>query len=121
MAQILVAEDDMMQQETIVDVFMIYGHTVITASNGAQAWQLYQQNLYDLAVVDMEMPVMNGLDLIKTIRQADADFPIIAITAYSHLYRPVDVLSLNVEAFLKKPLNISDLGQIVERIMTRRV
>jgi YesN/AraC family two-component response regulator len=72
-----------------------------------------------LAIVDMEMPVMNGLELIRAIRANDEEFPIIAITGYSHIYLAKEVLALNVEAFLKKPLNLKELAELVERIVNR--
>ena len=119
MTKILVVEDEKAFQETIIDVFMMYGHTVIAADNGAQGLHVFQQNFFDLAIVDMEMPIMNGLEMIRAIREIDSDFPIIAVTGYSHIYRPIDVLALNVEAFLKKPLNVKELSEIVEGIIAR--
>ncbi len=119
MAQILIVEDDLASQEVLIDAMMVFGHTVIAADNGAQGLQYYQNNYFDLAIVDMEMPVMNGLELIRAIRANDEDFPIIAITGYSHIYLAKEVLTLNVEAFLKKPLNLKELAELVERIVNR--
>ncbi len=119
MAQILVVEDDITGQELLIDALMVFGHTVIAAENGAQGLQLYRNNFFDLAIVDMEMPVMNGLEMIRAIREEDSDFSVIAVTGYSHIYMAMEVLSLNVEAFLKKPLNLKELAQIIEGICTR--
>ncbi len=120
MAQILVVEDDPMVQETITDALMMFGHTIITAENGMQALQRFDRDYYDVAVVDVEMPQMNGFAFTRAVKNIQPDFPVILITGYSHLYRPQDVLSLDVEAFLKKPLNLQELLRIVEGILIRR-
>jgi len=120
MAHVLVVEDDLQVQETLVEAFMLFGHTVISAENGVQALQVFGEGYYDIAIVDVEMPVMDGLALTRAIKNIQDDFPIILITGFSHLYRPQDVLSLDVEAFLKKPLNLQGLLKIVEGILVRR-
>ena len=54
MAHVLVVEDDLQVQETLVEAFMLFGHTVISAENGAQALQIFGEGYYDIAIVDVD-------------------------------------------------------------------
>jgi len=121
MAHILIVDDDKNVLDTLSDAYMLFGHTVTLAENGLQAHEMFKRNGndFDLAVIDVEMPHMNGLELTEKIKENNPNFPILLITAYSHLYRPQDVLGLDVEAFLKKPLNIRELVNITEGIIER--
>ncbi len=120
MAHILLVDDDYDVLELLTDTLISVGHLVTTTVNGLQAYQSFSQGSFDLAIVDVEMPEMNGLEFTAKVREEAPDFPVILITGYSHLYRPEDVLSLDVEAFLKKPLNLPDLIKIVDRILEHR-
>ncbi len=120
MANVLIVDDDTDLLHTLADAFIMFGHTVTTSVNGLQALEFFKRSAFDVAVVDVEMPGLNGLELTREIKSRKPDFPVILITAYSHLYRPQDVLSLDVEAFLKKPLNIQELVRIVENVMEQR-
>lgn len=122
MAHILIVDDDKDILEMLSDAYILFGYTVTLAENGLQAWEMFKhvsEQEFDLAVVDVEMPHLNGLDLTRQIKKMKPDFPIILITAYSHLYKPQDVLTLNIEAFLKKPLNLKELVRITENILDR--
>ncbi len=121
MAHILIVDDDRNVLDTLSDAYIIFGHIVTLAENGLQGYEIFKRNgeEFDVAVIDVEMPYMNGLELTQKIKELKPNFPVILITAYSHLYRPQDVLGLDVEAFLKKPLNIQELVNITEGIIER--
>ncbi len=120
MANVLIVDDDTDLLHTLADAFILFGHAVTTSVNGREALAFFKQTPFDIAIVDVEMPELNGLELTREIKLMNPDFPIILITAYSHLYRPQEVLSLNVEAFLKKPLNIQELVEIVEKVLEQK-
>jgi len=119
MAHIFVVDDDPDVVATITDAFLMFGHSVTSAKNGVQALEMFHNNYFDIAIIDVEMPLMNGLELTRELKKFRESFPIVLITGYSHLYQPQDVLSLDVEAFLKKPLNLQNLVSIVEQILSR--
>lgn len=117
MAKLLIVDDDHDLLQTLTDAFVMFGFEVTPTGNGRQALEFFKQGGFDLAILDVELPDLNGFEITKEIKKRQPNFPVILITAYSHLYRPKDVLQLNVEAFLKKPLNIQDLVNIVRQIL----
>ncbi|MFZ0389975.1 MAG: response regulator [Calditrichia bacterium] len=116
MAHLLVVDDEQDIRDLLCETFMSVGHRVTTAENGLLAQEFFSRHSYDAAVVDVEMPEMNGLDLTKFMKEKNPDFPVVLITGYSHLYRPQDVLRLNVEAFLRKPINLNELINVINQI-----
>jgi CheY-like chemotaxis protein len=119
MTNLLIVDDDQDLLNTLSEYFIRVGYMVTKAINGLEALEFFKHADFDLALLDVELPEMNGIELTKEIKKINQDFPIILITGYSHLYRPQDVLSLDVEAFLKKPLNLQELVSIVNQIISR--
>jgi len=116
MYRILIADDDRDLLDTLRDAFIAFGYQVTTAENGQQAWDFFCTEPYDIVLLDVEMPFLNGMEAAKRMKQRRPEVPVILMTAYSHLYRPEDVLSLDIDAFLRKPLNIQELLEVVEKI-----
>lgn len=120
MVNLLIVDDEKDLLDTLADAFITVGNNVTKSGNGLEALEFFKHGNFDLAILDVELPEMNGFDLTKEIKKINKNFPVILITGYSHLYRPQDVLRLDVEAFLKKPLNIIDLISIVNQIISRK-
>ncbi len=80
MARILIVDDE----SVVVDTYRLAlegeGHIVLSAANGKEAWNLWQQNTADLVVTDFQMPLMDGCELIKKIKERRSDFPVIMQT-----------------------------------------
>ncbi len=117
MHRILIVDDDLDLLDTLKDAFVAFGYQVTTAQNGQQAWDYFCNEPYDIVLMDVEMPHMNGMEAARKVKGRQPDVPIILMTAYSHLYQPAEVLSLDIEAFLRKPLNIQELLEVVEKIL----
>ncbi|GAB4170930.1 MAG: response regulator [Calditrichia bacterium] len=116
MARILVADDESDIRELLKELLENAGHVVMTAQDGEEAFSLYEKGRFDIGIFDVDMPRMNGLDLTKKIKAAQPEFPIILITAYSHLYNASEVLLLGIEAFLRKPVNIKQILELVDQV-----
>lgn len=119
MTRLLIVDDDRDLLDTLKEAFVMNGYLVTTAVNGLEALAIFKEGDFDLAIFDVELPEMNGFDLTREVKKINPNFPVVLITGYSHLYQPQDVLSLDVEAFLKKPLNISELISIIDKIVLR--
>ncbi len=120
MINLFIVDDDRDLRDTLADAFINVGHRVTTAGDGLQALEMFKHGKFDIAIVDVELPGMNGFDLTREIKQLRPEFPVVLITGYSHLYRPQDVLSLDVEAFLRKPINIPELINIINQIVAQK-
>jgi CheY-like chemotaxis protein len=79
--RVLVAEDREAQRLSMKLSLQMRGFDVLAASNGAEAWRLFQEHDFDVVVTDREMPEMDGMELIGLIKQADQKFPIILYCA----------------------------------------
>ncbi len=120
MINLLIVDDERDIRDTLSDAFVAFGHQVTTAENGLEALEMFKNGDFDAALIDVELPGMNGFELTAEIKNLEQNFPIVLITGYAHLYRPQDVLSLDVEAFLRKPLNITELISIIKQIVSRK-
>jgi PAS domain S-box-containing protein len=111
--QILLAEDNLLNQRLIVDALQHNGHKVTVAENGAKAVALWQQGNYDLVLMDVQMPGMNGLEAAAAIRRleesAGGHTPIIAITANVIKKELEKCLVVGMDDYIVKPVNISSL------------
>ncbi len=89
---------------------------VYTAPNGSVALELFEKEDIDLIITDVEMPVMNGLDMIKKIREENNSIPIILTTGLKDLNVLSKAIDLKVSSFLQKPVRIEDIYEKIEEI-----
>ena len=80
--QILIAEDEPRMRRLIKDYLSREGFVIVEASNGKEALELFQTNKFDLLILDIMMPLLNGFDLCKAVRDI-SNIPIIILTARS--------------------------------------
>jgi len=109
MARILIVEDDDEIRELLSEALMRWGHETALAPNGQEGLQVYRQGQFDLILSDVRMPVMDGLTLLKTIREKDRKTPVIIVTAYPTVDSAVESLGLGADFYLVKPVNFDDL------------
>lgn len=105
-ARILVVEDNAANLELVSYLLSAGGHTVLTAENGAQALALVRDVALDLVISDLQMPVMDGFELLRRIREDTtlAALPVIAVTAFSMAADRTRVLLAGFDGYLSKPL-----------------
>lgn len=87
------------------------------AGDGREGLELFRRHRPDIVVTDINMPVMNGLEMIRQIRAIDPDVPIIAATAFSEEDYFSEVVDMDVNAFLIKPVNVSDLLEKISEVL----
>jgi FixJ family two-component response regulator len=95
------------------------GYNVLEANCGAKALEQLAANRFDLAILDMRMPEMDGLDLLAEMRQRGYNTPAVIITAYGDIPHAVRAMKLGAIDFLKKPLTPEQLRQIVNEVVER--
>ncbi|MBK5548265.1 response regulator [Pseudomonas fluorescens] len=113
--RILVAEDNPVNQAIIKEQLEALGCSVSLAANGEQALQLWQPQAFDLVLTDVNMPLMNGYELARTLREHDPQLPIIGVTANAMREEGVRCLAVGMNAWIVKPLSLQTLrGQLVK-------
>lgn len=115
-ARILVIDDNPDARSLLRTILEEKGFTVFEAGNGEEALKVMEEMLVHLAVVDLDMPRMNGIEFSKRAKAGNPRFPIIMVTAFAQFYSPAEVLASGVDAFLQKPVDLSRLLKAIEQL-----
>jgi CheY-like chemotaxis protein len=125
--KILLAEDNLVNQKVAIRFLEKQGHTVILAENGAKALAAWQQQPFDLILMDVQMPEMDGLEATgmvrkqELLRQRDSlteiHIPIVAMTAHAMVGDRERCLAAGMDDYVSKPINSRDLFAAIERVM----
>jgi CheY-like chemotaxis protein len=123
--KILVAEDNYANRVFLVRLLEKHGHQAIGAEDGEQALEELRKENFDLLLLDVQMPVMNGIELTKLIREGaypeiEAELPIIAVTAHAMRGDRERFLSAGMSWYLSKPLDVGDLFDIMSCVQDAR-
>ena len=116
----LIVDDDSNLRETLVNLLSYLGFNIGSAENGPDALKELEQNLYTFMLTDMKMPEMDGLELIKRVKEAFPDVNIISMTGFSEGYSYIDVINAGASDFIKKPFEVEELEAKVRRIINER-
>ena len=117
-ATVLVAEDNPLNYELIRDLLEARGHHVDWARDGEEALKLARSNRFDLLLLDLHMPRLDGLEVMRAIR-ADPpgrELKVIALTADAMLGVREDLFAAGVDGYLSKPLDLSALLREMEAV-----
>jgi DNA-binding response OmpR family regulator len=117
-ASLLVVDDNEMNRDALSRRLQRHGYSVVTASNGQQALEILAEKSFDLVLLDVTMPGLNGLDVLKVIRRMDTltDLPVIMVTAKSQSADIVEALELGANDYVTKPL---DIPVVLARLRTQ--
>lgn len=117
---VLVVDDNVVNRKLLSMGLKREGYKVLTACDGRQAVDSYQHENQDIILMDIQMPVMDGLEATRRIRELEAEqpsksrIPIIAVTAHAN---PQEWLDAGMDKGYKKPVNIADLIIDIENLL----
>jgi signal transduction histidine kinase/DNA-binding response OmpR family regulator len=121
--RILLAEDNVVNQRLAVRLLEKDGHQVVVAANGKDAIEAWMQERFDLILMDLQMPLMDGFEATSKIRCAEsgtnAHVPIVALTAHAISGDRERCIQGGMDDYLSKPIRPSDLLNLVARLMER--
>ncbi len=117
--KVLVAEDNPINQKLIRTTLQQFGADVTLASNGEEAFELRKQNEYDMIFMDIQMPVMNGMEATQEILHYEQvnhlnHIPIIALTANALTGDREKYIEAGMDNYIPKPINLAELKAIIE-------
>ena len=115
-SKVLVVDDEVEVTYALQAYFQQKGYEMVTAFDGAQAMAYLERTPIDLVLLDLKMPGVNGIEVLRYLRLHRPQTRIIVITAYDDEYRSV-VESLGVHGFLNKPFGIEQLTRTIERVL----
>ncbi len=115
--RILVVDDEEPQRACVRMMLELDGHQVTEAANGAEALNLLALGQFDLVITDLEMPVMNGNELVANLKLLAPSLPILMITASAKAGGDVEN---PVDALLNKPITVPDLRGALGKLLSDR-
>lgn len=118
--RILVVDDEPQVCEVLADALTVHGHSVDTAKDGFDAVEKIRANDYAIVLTDMDMPRMDGMQLIEYIGKNHNGIDIIAITGHLMKYRYTDVVSAGAADFISKPFTLNELEAKLNRVIRER-
>jgi CheY-like chemotaxis protein len=119
--RILVAEDTQVNQRVIKAILGKMGHEIRFAENGREAVELFEHEAFDLILMDIQMPEMNGLSAARAIRALESGrghVPILALSASAMESDRAQSLQSGMDGHLTKPLDIAQLEKEIVRLCT---
>jgi CheY-like chemotaxis protein len=119
MKRILVVEDDAALREMIHDTLTVLGYEVDLAENGEQVLPRLAENLPDLVLLDIQIPIFDGFSVLKRIRQTPqlAALKVVAVSAFAMRGDDQKALAAGFDAYLTKPIAIADLRKKVQQML----
>lgn len=118
--KILIVDDEMIVRESLYQWFKKSGHRVKTAASGFEALEKLEKEGFDLLFVDIKMPKMGGLELLKKVRETYPESDVIIITAYGSIESAVEAMKAGASDYLLKPFRPDQLNLVLEKISNRR-
>lgn len=120
MERILVVDDDHDLRLTIVDALQSSGFLVDEASNGNEAIDKLRASRFDIAIIDMVMPRLTGLELLSEIKKISPRTKIIIMTAFATIDNAVEAIKRGASDYVKKPFRLWELLSIVNRTIEEK-
>jgi len=116
---ILLAEDDQLNSSSMIYFLKSKGHKVVHANNGKEALECLYQNVFDIILMDIQMPEMDGIETTKIIRNSEElynNIPIIALTAYAMKGDREKFLKAGMNDYASKPIEIDSLIEKINQL-----
>ena len=117
--RILLVEDEAKLREQLVEILERHDYRVDQASDGMEGLYLAQKFAFDLAIVDLGLPRVPGLEIVKKIREEGREYPVLILTARSDWQDKVDGLAAGADDYLVKPFHVQELLARLEALIRR--
>jgi DNA-binding response OmpR family regulator len=117
--KILVVDDEKNIRLTVQHSLIAANYDVETASNGAEGLEKFKAGHYDLILMDLRMPQINGIEMLREIKARDKHAAAIVITAYLTIDTLLEAFSLGVSDYIRKPFSPNDVRETVRRVLAR--
>ncbi len=117
---ILLIEDDLTLNELITDYLKLNGNSVVSLEDGMNAIDTINKTNFDLYIIDINIPHINGLEIVKYIRQKDLSTPIIMITASMELENFKTAYKNGCDDYIKKPFYLEELKIRIDKLLSKK-
>ncbi|EOA6659593.1 butyrate response regulator transcription factor BumR [Campylobacter jejuni] len=118
---ILVVEDEIKTRESLINVLSERFSKVIGAQNGDEGLKKFKKFKPDLVITDIAMPIMDGLDMAREIKEISDDVPIVVLSAYSEKERLLRSIDIGIDEYLIKPIDIEELFKVLDCLVGEKI
>ena len=115
--KIIVVDDELSIRESLKGWLQQDGYQVETAAGGPEALAKNAENRFDIMLIDVKMPEMDGLTLLKKIKETDSDIAIVMMTAHGDIRDAVEAMKLGAYDYLLKPFELEELSFTIEKLV----
>jgi DNA-binding NtrC family response regulator len=117
-SKILVVDDEDALRTVLSNELTSEGYDVSTASDGDEAISTIQKSLYDLVLLDIKMPRLNGFEVLKFVKEKHPKTKVVMLTGFADLKNAIESKKLGAEDFVSKPYDLVDLLTTIERVLS---
>ena len=120
MANLLIVDDEQSYRQLLSLLFEGEGHRVRTAGNGREAVEVLKQEPADLIISDVKMPDMDGIEMLRVVRETMPDVGIVFMTAFASVESAREAFKLGADDFITKPFDVEELKLIVKKTLEKQ-
>ena len=117
MKQLLIVDDQLGIRMLLKEVFAQEGYEISLASNGYEALKIIEEKQIDGVLLDMKIPGMDGIQILKKIKEKSTDIPVMMMTAYGELNLIQEAMSLGSSLYFTKPFDIFEVRDAVNNLL----
>lgn len=117
--RVLYAEDDLEVQESVVKLLNIIFKVIHIANNGKEALEIFNNEKIDLVITDINMPKMNGIELIEEVKKRDHTIPTLVISAHGDLNIMFNAIQAGIDGFIIKPIKMDQFMASVRKVVEK--
>ncbi len=120
MSLILIVEDNEKNMKLVRDVLQVKGYSTVEAGTAEEGIKFTAEHKFDLILMDIQLPGMNGIDALHLLRAdaATAAIPVIAVTASVMQQDKKQIMEAGFDAYIGKPINLKEFLETVQRVLT---
>jgi two-component system, NtrC family, response regulator PilR len=120
MSKVLVVDDEQSLRDFLAIMLKKEGHDVVTAINGTDALKAAQMEIFDLVISDMKMPGVDGIGVLKAIKEISPETVVIMVTAFATAETAVEAMKLGASDYIIKPFKVDELKLIINNSLEKR-
>jgi DNA-binding NtrC family response regulator len=120
-AVVLVIDDEEDLRDMLAFVLANEGYEVVTVDGGMAAVEQAKARRFDLAITDLKMPDMNGIETLTALKQIDASMEVVVVTGYASEQTAIECMERGAYGYLRKPFEVAELLSLMVRALRRRL
>lgn len=120
MSTILIVDDEQSMRDFLSIMLKKEGYDVVAAETGQDALKAVQTEIFDLVISDVKMPGMDGIDVLKTVKEVSPETVVIMITAYATAETAVEAMKRGAYDYITKPFKVDEIKLIIQKALEKR-